>query len=248
VHDLRRGTTRLVSLSSTERQGNADSGNVKLSASGRFIAFGSEASNLVPGDTNRHADLFVCDLLRGMTRRVNVSSAGVQANAEPSSFEISGDGRYVAFTSAASTLVAGDTNRPSDPDARTQGTDVFVHDLRRHTTQRVSVSEAGAQGNGDSLYSTISRNGRYVAFASEAQNLVPGPDANGFLMDVFVKDLRRDHLQRVSLSADGRQGDSYSAEPALTSDGRAIAFQSAASDLVERDDNDAADIFLRRIR
>jgi Tol biopolymer transport system component len=246
VRDLRRGTTRLISVSSAEQQGNADSFGVKLSASGRYAAFASEASNLVADDTNGHEDLFVRDLRRGVTRRVSVSSEGMQADAEPLSFELSGDGRYVVFNSAASNLVSGDTNRPSDPEARASGADVFVHDLRRRTTWRVSVSEAGTQGDGDSYNPTLSDNGRYVAFASEAQNLLPGRDVNGFLMDVFVRDLRRDRLRRVSVSSQGRQGNSYSAEPALTANGHAIVFESDASNLVARDRNGVPDVFLRR--
>jgi Tol biopolymer transport system component len=246
VHDLQRGTTRLVSVSSQGRQANADSVPARLSASGRYLAFNSDATNLVRGDTNRRSDVFVRDLKRGVTRRVSVSSRGAQANAGSWHGELSADGRYVAFGSSASNLVAGDTNAPADPDARETGADIFVRDLRRHRTRRVSVSQAGAQADGDSLYPAISGNGRYVAFASEARNLLPGRDANGTLMDIFIRDLRRDRLRRVSLSSGGRQPAGASAASSLSATGRVIAFESSASDLVAGDDNDAADVFLRR--
>jgi Tol biopolymer transport system component len=146
------------------------------------VAFISGASNLVIGDTNGNYDIFVRDLLGGTTTRVSVDSIGAQANGDSGYPVISSDGRYVAFTSGASNLVAGDTNSTYD----IFGTyDIFVRDTVGGTTTRVSVDSIGAQANGDSLYPAISSDGRYVAFTSGASNLVAG-DTNSN-SDVFVR-------------------------------------------------------------
>ena len=172
-----------VSVSSDGSQGNGGSGEyvVSINADGRYVAFTSFASNLVPGDTNGYMDVFVHDRQTGQTTRVSVASDGTQANGRsadyPRSVSLSADGRYVAFSSYANTLVAGDTNGYWD---------VFVYDRQTGQTTRVSVASNGAQGTGHSgLWGVaISADGRYVAFQSDASNLVPG-DTNG-LRDVFV--------------------------------------------------------------
>ncbi len=161
VRDRKLGTTRRVSVSSTETQGNSVSfGLPAISSDGRYVAFGSDASNLVPGDTNRSADVFVRDRKLGTTRRVSVSSTETQGNS-PVSFgppAISSAGRYVAFGSDASNLVSGDTNGSAD---------VFVRDRKLGTTRRVSVSSTGAQGDSGSFGPVISSRGRYVSFSSD---------------------------------------------------------------------------------
>src|SRR5262249_17255542 len=144
------------------------SGRPSLSADGRFVAFESDANNLVPGDTNGAADIFVHDLLTGLTERVSVpdpSSGQAQANGTSLAPAISPDGRYVAFASRASNLVAGDTNTRQD---------IFVHDRVTGATQRVSVDAVGAQVLSDSGPTldvpgrgpVISDGGRFVAFES----------------------------------------------------------------------------------
>jgi Tol biopolymer transport system component len=177
VHDRLTGQTTRVSVASDGTQGNGDSDFASISADGRYVAFSSLASNLVAGDTNGTWDVFVHDRLTGQTTRVSVASDGTQGNEDSIGVEISADGRYVAFTSLASNLVAGDTN----------GTwDVFVHDRLTGQTTRVSVASDGTEGNGHSLYGlSISADGRYVAFASVASNLVSG-DANGGITDAFI--------------------------------------------------------------
>ncbi len=147
-----------------------------ISADGRFVAFQSDATSLVVGDTNGAPDIFVHDRQTGTTTRVSVDSAGGQANSGSSYPSISADGRFVAFVSWASNLVAGDTNGRED---------IFVHDRQSGTTTRVSVDSAGEQGNGYSNFApTLSADGRFVAFASDASNLVAG-DTNG-TGDIFV--------------------------------------------------------------
>ena len=135
-----------------------------ISADGRYVAFWSGASNLVPGDTNEHYDVFVRDRQLGTTDRVSVASNGTQANGDSAFPAISADGRYVTFESEASNVVPGDTNHARD---------VFVRDLRSGTTERVSVATDGTQANGDSLIPAISADGRYVAFDSAASNSSP---------------------------------------------------------------------------
>jgi Tol biopolymer transport system component len=218
-------TTR-VSVNCAGRQGNGDSDdtddiNTALIADGRFIAFHSYASNLVPGDTNRAADILVRDLLAGKTERVSVSSSGHQANAGSRWPSISANGRFVALESFASNLVAGDTNQASD---------VFVHDRLTGKTQRISVTSSGEEGDGDSRRPSISGNGGLIAFDSAASNLVPG-DTNG-VADVFVHDMTSGETERISVSTDGKQGSGSSQRASISADGETVAFMSWASNLV----------------
>ena len=234
VRDRKLHKTYRVSVSSAGVQGNANSYNPVISADGRYVAFASNASNLVPGDSNASEDIFVRDLKLHKTYRVSVSSAGVQANSNSLTASISGDGRYVAFFSFATNLVAGDTNGYAD---------VFVRDRKLHKTYRVSVSSAGVQGNSFSDSPAISADGRYVAFASNASNLVAG-DSNAS-EDVFVRDLKLHKTYRVSVSTAGVQGNNASADPSISADGRYVAFDSTASNLVAGDSNGYADVFVR---
>jgi Tol biopolymer transport system component len=230
------GTTR-VSVATGGRQGNGDSGSPALSGDGSTVAFASNASNLVPGDTNATWDVFVRNVKAGTTRRVSLGVGGSEGNDQSGVFgppSISGDGRLVAFESGASNLVASDTN---------QVTDIFVRDLVSGSTRRVSVSTRGGQGNNFSDEPAISADGRYVAFESAASNLVPG-DTNG-VKDIFVRDLARDTTRRVSLSGKGLQGNDYSDVPAISANGRYVAFESAASNLVPGDTNGDTDVFVR---
>jgi Tol biopolymer transport system component len=182
VRDMVTGQTRLVSLASDTSQGDSDSYWPSISDDGRFVAFNSNAANLVPGDTNGTWDIFVRDLRAGRTSRVSVSSTGVQGNDISYPPDISGDGRRVAFFSIASNLVPGDTN----------GTwDVFVHDRHTGRTVRASVRTGGAQANGASQLPSIDHHGERVAYESEATNLV-APDTNENT-DAFLTTLPRRH-------------------------------------------------------
>jgi Tol biopolymer transport system component len=235
----RAGTTERVSVSSSGEEGNAQSGLPCVSADGRFVAFHSGATNLVPGDTNGWADVFVHDRLTGTTDRVSVSSSGEQANWTPYALSskfpsISSDGRFVAFSSFATNLVPGDTNGRED---------VFVHDRLTGVTERVSVSSSGQQGNADSLTSSISADGRFVAFCSLANNLLPG-DTNG-CGDIFVHDRLTGATERVSVSSSGEPGNGGSYDPCISQDGRFVAFDSWSSNLVPGDTNGFEDVFVR---
>jgi surface antigen len=148
-----------------------------ISNDGRFVAFESYATNLVPGDTNALVDVFVRDRQAATTERVSVSSTGIQGNDESYSGVVSDDGRFVAFMSRASNLVSGDTNGSYD---------AFLRDRQSGSTERESLSSSGAQGNGDTYLNSMSSDGRYVVFSSLATNLAQG-DTNG-VYDVFARD------------------------------------------------------------
>ena len=226
-------TTR-VSVSTSGGQGNGHSSVAAISGDGRLVSFYSDATNLVSGDTNNDLDVFVHDLQSGATTRVSVGGGGAQANGHSFAPAINGNGRLVAFFSFASNLVPGDTNGADD---------VFVRDLQSGTTTRVSVDTTGAQANGGSYSPALSADGRFVAFVSDASNLVAG-DTNS-ARDVFVHDLQTGETTRVSVDSAGVQGNLDSATPVLSADGRYVAFSSFSNNLIADDANDAADVFLR---
>jgi Tol biopolymer transport system component len=233
VRDLLLGQTSRVSLGSTGAEGNFHSYDASISADGRYVAFTSLSSTLVPGDTNFQDDVFVHDRLTASTTRVSVSSGGAQGNMDSSHPAISADGRYVAFESYASSLVQQDTNAHSD---------IFVHDRLAGTTERVSVGPGGSQADGASYTSSISADGRCVAFQSLATDLAPG-DTNGSV-DVFVHDGVTSSTERVSIATGGGQASGQSYLPSISADGLCVAFASNAGDLVSGDTNDAFDVFV----
>jgi pimeloyl-ACP methyl ester carboxylesterase len=189
---------------------------------------------LIDNDTNNLEDVFIQDTLIQVTKRVSIASDFTQGNGISNFRVISGDGRYVAFQSTATNLVTGDTNSVRD---------VFIRDLILEITSRVSVASGGDQGNlSTDQLPTLSYDGRYVAFQSMASNLVSN-DTNG-AWDVFVHDRISGSTTRVSVNSDGIQGDGSSGYPSISSDGRFIAFQSVANNLVLDDTNNTGDIFL----
>ena len=280
AHDRVTGATVLISLSSGGAQGNGDNMFPDISGNGRYVAFQSPATNLVAGDTNvfcqndpdpeldNCGDVFVRDRdtdVDGIfdepgdvsTIRVSVSTSGTQGNEESHDASISSSGRYVAFTSKATNLVAGDTNVfcQNDPDPELDNCgDVFLRDRDTDvdgtfdeagdvSTIRVSVRNNGTEGNGDSDLADVSSDGRHVVFSSDATDLVTG-DTNG-QTDVFVRNRDTNTTKRLSLSTSGVQGNNWSYAPAISSDGRFVAFGSAASNLVASDTNGKTDVFVR---
>jgi len=225
-------TTR-VSVKSSGEQGNGNSALSAISADGRIVAFSSDASNLVAGDTNGTVDVFVHRRSAGITRRVSVDSSGVQGNGDSLDPSISADGLIVAFGSYASNLVSGDRNGYPD---------IFVHDRSTGITERVSVDSSGKQGNSDSYDPSISADGQIVAFYSHATNLVAS-DTNGTI-DVFVHDRSTGLTERVSVNLSGAEGNSQSELPSISADGQIVAFESYASNLVAGDTNGFFDIFV----
>jgi tricorn protease-like protein len=233
VHDRQSGETTRVSVASDGTQANNDSFAPSISADGRYVAFESYATNLVAGDTNGMNDVFVHDRQSGETTRVSLASDGAQAYGNSHEASISADGRYVAFGSYASNLVAGDTNGMYD---------VFVHDRQTSTTTRGSLASDGSQAIGPSTYLSISADGRYVAFASWASNLVAG-DTNE-MSDIFIYDRQASETSRVSLASDGSQTNSGSYEAFISANGRFVVFTSAADNLTAGDTNGVDDIFV----
>jgi cysteine-rich repeat protein len=254
-------STVRVSVNASGTPGDNDSKLPSISNDGRFVAFQSAATNLVPGDHNRDTDIFVIDRDSdhngtfdepgGTTiTRASVLSDGTEASSDSQNPSISGDGRYVVFTSFAKNLVPNDTNNAWD---------VFLHDMSTAITTRVSVSLSGVQGNGDSVLARISADGRLIAFASSASNLVPN-DTNQH-RDAFILD--RDSaltgtfdqpgnvsLVRVSIDSDGNQGNLGScdnAEPSMSDDGLYVAFSSDATNLVANDFAGRRDVFVHEV-
>jgi Tol biopolymer transport system component len=235
VRDRQAGTTERVSVAAGGAQANGfGSDTPSLSVDGRFVAFRSFASNLVPGDTSSVSDIFVRDRQAGTTERINVASDGTEAGNTSDAPSLSVDGRFVAFRSGASNLVPGDTNGVPD---------IFVRDRQAGTTERVNVAADGAQANdGYSFPGGISADGRFVAFTSDASNLVPGDTGPS---DIFVRDRQAGTTERVNVAADGTQANGFGAySPFLSADGRFVAFQSTATNLVPGDTNDIGDVFV----
>jgi hypothetical protein len=239
VRDTQTHKTQRVSVSSTGAQGNGTSYAypTTISNDGRYVTFTSEATDLVPGDTNGSSDIFVRDLKLHKTKRVSVNSAGAQSDGASSNTIISGDGGSVVFQSSATNLVAGDTNGQED---------VFVRNLKTHKTARVSISSTGTQSDAFNSQPSISADGHLVGFSSAATNLVQG-DANA-AGDVFIHDLKTHKTRLVSVSSSGVRGDSASEQPSISADGRYVGFLSGSTNLVSGDTNGQNDIFLRDLK
>jgi hypothetical protein len=233
VHDRQTGQTTIVSISSDGEQANYGSSDSLISADGHFILFCTRANNLVPGGTDGGAHVFVHERLSGQTTIVDVSSDGTHANAWSGVGSISADGRFITFGSAADNLVPDDTNGVSD---------VFVHDLHTGQTTRVSLNSDGDQANGGCDSGAISDDGRFVAFGSNADNLVPN-DTNGE-DDIFFHDRQTRQTTIVNLNSDGEQANGWSYGTWISADGRFIIFGSEADNLVPGDTNVVSDIFM----
>lgn len=238
VRDRDSNTTRRVSIASDGTEGNSVSQFPTLSADGRFVAFESRSTNLVPRDTNGATDIFVHNLTTGETERVSVASDGSEANSDSTSFarrgiSLSADGRFVAYHSYASNLVPNDTN---------ESRDVFVHDRETGITERVSISSSGEEGVGYAGFPWLSADGRLVGFHSSA-SLVPGDD-NGD-EDVYLHDRLTGTTEMISGGHDGRPSDMYTRFASLSADGSSVAFHTAASNIVPGDTNGQLDIFVR---
>ena len=212
-------TTR-VSVSTSQQQGDRPSWTAGVSANGRFVAFTSQATNLVPGDTNDRQDAFVIDRKNGRTQRVSVSSSGAQAKAGPNpdggsaALGISANGRYVLFRSDASNLVPGDTNGKMD---------AFVRDRSTGKTRRIPPAGFGVYAG------ALSAHGRYAVLQAGE--------------NVYRYDLRRRHLLPLTAGANG-----WSEEPSISAGGRYVAFTSIASNFVRGDTNKLPDVFVRDVR
>lgn len=236
LRDTLTGTTHLVSTGydGSPSNGGSYAYSPSVSDDGRFVTFYSYATNLVPGDTNGYSDVFVRDMQSGTTIRLSQASDGTQGNSDSYDPQITGDGRFVVFDSYAGNLVAGDINGTSD---------IFLRDLLTGQTTIVSRSTAGGQGDNASYDPDVSQDGRYVAFNSDAANLVAG-DTNG-TTDIFLRDTVNDTTVRVSVATGGTQGNDYSYDAQVSDDGRFVVFESNSNTLVASDANGTTDIFVR---
>lgn len=233
VHTRSTGQTKRVSVASNGEQANGASNHPAISGDGRYVAFTSQASNLVAGDSNNAMDIFVHDLQDGITTRVSVDSDGVQANGDSWwRVAISEDGRYVAFSSAATNLVSGDTNGSSD---------IFRHDRITGETIRISLTFEGREVNSGSINPSISADGNLIAFESSATNLVSG--ITNWYGDIFVRDVLASQTVRVSISSNGLESNDNSFFPKISADGRFVSFESYATNLVDGDTNGVLDIY-----
>lgn len=227
-----------VSVDSNGTQATGDSYYAVISADGRYVVFSSEAENLVAADTNIASDIFVHDLVTGQTRRASVNESGGEGNGNSFSPDISANGELIVFASAATNLVPNDVENNDD---------VFVLNLTTGVIERVSLafdnSEAGGNDYSDSP--KLSADGRYVVFASDANNLVAA-DTNGN-GDVFRYDRQTGQTVRVSVGSDGAEGNDYSYAPSVSNDGRLVAFISDATNLVAGDTNERTDLFIRDV-
>jgi len=240
MKDRQTGAITRVSTSPTEAQANGNSFTPSISGDGRFVAFQSFATNLLPNTSNCIANgcIFVKDRTTGALTRVDVATAG-QPNGATGNPNISGNGRFVAFQSAATNLVAGDVNGHVD---------VFVRDVQAGRTVLASVTGT-TQGNGDSTQPSISADGRFVAFSSLADNLVPG-DSNG-TSDVFRRDLVNqitDAVSFTSTSRGGVTGNGASDAPHISGDGLVVVFRSFATNFgTVPDTNNVADTYIKEV-
>jgi signal peptidase I len=232
LYDAETKRAEHVSVNANGMGPNGATGAPVLSAGGRFIAFATEATNLAPGDENNLSDIYILDLSSGAMLLISRAANGVPANGASEDPAISRNGRFVAFTSAASNLVLGKDNGMSD---------VFVYDAETGAIEMVSAKSGGRPGLADSKHPSISADGRFVAFQSEDQ--IDIRDTNNF-SDVFVRDRLTGVTERVSVAEDGAPGNGRSLAPSISADGRFVAFESSASNLVKRDFNRLPDVFV----
>ena len=225
------GTTELISVAPNGvTPGNGSSVNPSISADGRFVAFQSLATNLVSSAPGSGAAIYVRDRVAQTTELL----CGMQGNGDSSFPAISANGNFVAFASAASNLVPSDTNGQID---------IFVCNRVTGVIERVSLTNGGAQGNGDSILPAINADGTVVGFKSTADNLVSG-DTNG-VVDVFVRDRSAETTERISVNFTGGNADDGSFRPSVSNDGQFVVFGSSATNIVPNDVNRVADVFVR---
>ena len=235
VHDRQTGSTEIVSVSSSGRQGEGFSSAPDINADGRFVAFDSDAENLARGDRNSITDVFRHDRETGETVLVSVSSDGQQGDASSHAPAISADGNWIVFH-ANSSLAPEDTN---------ENTDVYLRNVQAGTTALMSIGFDGSAGNGSSFIQEISSDGRFVVFVSSATNMIPN-DPDGGEENVYVRDLMTGTTELVSVGSDGTVADvGFFDVPSISADGRYVAFSTPTS-LVPADTRQfSLDIYLR---
>ncbi len=233
-------TERITDFGYDGLQPLGHSWQVAISGDGRYIAFSSEASNLVPGDTNGLRDVFVYDRVTQAFIRASVAdSTALQANAVSDQPTLSYDGRYLAFRSWASNLTG---------DARNVGSNVYLRDLLAGRTYLVS-KPVSAPVTQNAFSPSISADGRYVAFTALVNNLITNDTNNAedvFLYSrIMVNNVITESISRLSVSSNGAEGNYHSHNPRISGNGRFVVFASDANTLVPGDTNGYTDIFVR---
>ena len=259
VFDENNGTTTRISPSGAAAAGS-NSNFPSISRNGQYVAYSSFDATLVSSDSNSRQDIFVYTMQSGVTERVSIANGGQQGDGESTFTSLSDDGRYVAFISAATNLVSGDTN---------SSTDVFVRDRTVGTTVRASVSNSGAQSGSSSTNPVISGDGRYVSFAIESAALTAkligeevapvvlfdavtaatgggGGGGTSIPLVIYRRDLNQQKTVRVSSNNSGASANGTSTSLAISADGMVAAFASSAANLgCATDSNAASDVFVR---
>lgn len=233
LFDQRSKELSRISAGHDGNEPDGPSSDAHISSDGRFVAFVSEASNLVENDSNGYADVFLYEVESGQVSLVSAAENGTQGDDRSLQPGISGDGRFVSFVSLADNLHDGDSNGVSD---------VYVYDNDDGQLELVSVDGTGAQANHHSKYAVISDDGRYVVYQSLANNLVNGDDNQ--MWDVYLRDRQEGVTELISRSLDGGVGSMESQRPSISADGRFVAFESWADDLVAADENYYSDVFV----
>lgn len=233
--DLLTGQTVRVNLDPSGNQTTGYTGAIaSVSADGRFVAFVTDATDLIPGLTGGNDHVYVKDVQTGAVQRASQHSSGGIANDDCWSASISANGQSVLFTSDASNLVDGDTSGIRD---------VFRHDRSTQETIRVTLNSWGQEANSFSGGGRLSADGRFATFWSAADNLV-NDDTND-KYDCFLRDCLTGQTIRCSLTTLGQQANDSTESCSISASGRSVAFTSQATNLVSGDTNGKDDVFVR---
>lgn len=231
------GQISRVSVASNGAQADADCEKARISGDGRFVVFESRAGNLDPAKSGSRRDVYVRDLLLGTTRCASLNQFGQPGDRDSFHGSISADGNRVAFESESTNMLFWDTNNHND---------VYVRDFAANTIARASTTWNGLEGNAGSMRPSISPDGMYVAFESQASNLVIG-DTN-YQNDIFLRDLAGGFTHRISVSSTGNQGNMRSFDPQFSGNGRYVCFMSEATTMIPGDTNNFTDVFVRDLQ
>jgi tricorn protease-like protein len=204
-----------------------------ISANGNVAVFQSTSKSIVSGDTSGIGHVYARDLTTGTLERISTNGSGKPGDKQSFGATVSADGRYVAFSSGASNLVRTDTNEKQD---------VFIKDRKTGEITRISKANSGIQANQDCRDAVISPDGKFVVFISASTTLVE--EDNNKSADVFLYDVKSRFIRRVSVTSDGQEADHGSGEPAISADGRFVAFYTHARNLDARDTNNTPDIYV----
>ena len=233
LHDRKTGETTRVSRGRGRAEANGGSYSPFISTDGRYIAFESHASNIVPSDGNDLVDVFVHDQKTGKTLRVSVSSNKTEGNGHSVAPFTSGDGRFVVYQSYADNLIEKDTNGHPD---------IFLYDVKTGTTTRLNLAPEASEANSESYFPSVSYDGRLVAYYSVAWNLVEN-DTNT-KSDIFIHNRTNGETERVSRAYDGSQANGGSYSPIISGNGRFVTFVSNATNLIRLDGPSGTGVFV----